>query len=308
MRKYFVKLTAYLLLLILPLIAIFAYVQSKPAVFSKSLLGTINHKYQLLEEIDSPKIIFVGGSSCPYATDCERISRELGMPCINIGVTSYFGIAYYRNLLRGHISEGDIVVLMPEAAMIRNKINYEALWEGIENRPALLKAVPAGYWKKMALAYYKYASHKLNLLSAGYGKDEDGYSPDFGYFGDVTQYRESILEHGYMRDDEIELNSEMIDPVFIRNAAGMASDAEKAGATLLFVFPPVDKLAVISDESDIAALETELKERLHVDFLNSIQDSLMEGYLFYNSNNHLTSEGEEIYTGKLIEALKSIER
>ena len=84
MKKYFIKLTVYLLLLILPLIGIFAYVQSKPAVFSESLLGTINHKYKLLDEVDSPRIVFVGGSSCPYATNCERISSELGMPCINI--------------------------------------------------------------------------------------------------------------------------------------------------------------------------------------------------------------------------------
>ena len=182
MKKYFLKIAVYLLLLALPLTLIFAYVQSKPTVFSGTLLGTIYHKSGLLDEVGSPRIIFVGGSSCPYATDCERISEELGMPCINLGVTSYFGLAYYRNLLKGHIGEGDIIVLMPEAAMMRNKINYEALWEGVENRPSLLRAVPVSYWKNMALADYKYAAHKLDLLDAGYGKKGEIYSPDFGYF------------------------------------------------------------------------------------------------------------------------------
>ena len=84
MRKYFVKLTAYLLLLILPLIAIFAYVQSKPAVFSKSLLGTINHKYQLLEEIDSLELLSVARQKVvecvlPQAVDLNGIHlRAIG--------------------------------------------------------------------------------------------------------------------------------------------------------------------------------------------------------------------------------------
>ncbi len=306
MKKYFLKIAVYLLLLALPLTLIFAYVQSKPTVFSGTLLGTICHKSGLLDEVGSPRIIFVGGSSCPYATDCERISEELGMPCINLGVTSYFGLAYYRNLLKGHIGEGDIIVLMPEAAMMRNKINYEALWEGVENRPSLLRAVPVSYWKNMALAYYKYAAHKLDLLDAGYGKKGEIYSPDFGYFGDVTQYREAILEHGYMTDDEIMLNRDMVEPEFLRNVRGLAKDAEKAGAVFVFAFPPVDKLAVISDENELAGLESYLRDEINTGFLNTLNDSLMEGQYFYNSNNHLTTEGEEIYTETLIRALKSV--
>ena len=74
----------------------------------------------------------------------------------------------------------------------------------------------------------------------------------------------------------------------------------------MFAFPPVDKLAVISDENELAGLESYLRDEINAGFLNTLNDSLMEGQYFYNSNNHLTTEGEEIYTETLIRALRSV--
>lgn len=304
MRKYLVKILIFLLAVTVPLVCIFAYIQSLPRTFGQLLMGTTYHKYELLTEEESPKIILIGGSSSPYATDCAKISEAFGMPCINIGVTSYYGIDFYYNMLKDYMHEGDIVILSPEAAMMRDGINYEVIWEGVENYPELLKKVPLRYWRKMFLSYYIYADKKFELLGKGYGTWEPEYKDDFGYYGDATEYRETKLEYGYLREDPITLDRSIVDRHFIAGANRLAKAAEAAGARLFFYYPPVDVLAVTSDAEEVRGLDEYLREKLDVEMINSIEDSLMEGRYFYDSNNHLTSEGQTLYTERLIDVLR----
>lgn len=60
-----------------------------------------------------------------------------------------------------------------------------------------------------------------------------------------------------------------------------------------------------SDEDFVAALGKYLEEKLCVPVIGEIADSLMSEYYFYNTDNHLSDDGVQIYTKRVINNIKN---
>ena len=54
------------------------------------------------------------------------------------------------------------------------------------------------------------------------------------------------------------------------------------------------------------ALDTLLRESLHALVISPIEESLMDPYYFYGTDNHLSTEGAAIHTAQVIGYLKKI--
>ncbi|MGD9559416.1 MAG: hypothetical protein AB7V55_02285 [Oscillospiraceae bacterium] len=301
MRRYLLKCLALFLALAASFAALFGVAQSLPAQYTGSIMGTIAHKVELLQATPSPRVILAGGSSSPYATNCEMIGEALQLPCINIGATAYLGIEFYLSMLERTLQPGDVIVIAPEHSMLAGVRDYKTVWAAVENHRAVWDVVPTGYWPAMALHYWDYAKTKWELSR---GEAPAPYHADFGPLGDVTTYRETLLEVGYIRDDLIDLGPHTLKARTVHALNRFYEKATAQGAQVYFVYAPLNRLAVTSPPQDWAALESALHEKLALPILGRMQDAMMDGAYFYDSNNHLTTEGARLYSAHLIGLLE----
>ncbi|NLW77940.1 MAG: hypothetical protein GXY32_00815 [Ruminococcaceae bacterium] len=304
MKKYILKFLALAVALLIPFAAYYGYAQSLPAQFGGSIMGTVRHKIGLLQNTPSPRVILAGGSSSPYATNCEEIGQALGMPCINIGATAYLGVEFYLSMLEDAMRPGDVIVIAPEHSMLADAVDYQTVWSAVENFPEVWAVVPPGYWPAMATQYFQYGQAKLDLYKTQ-GDATPAYHADFGPLGDVTLERETLLEAGYIRDDPIALGPGTLDDGVVHALNRFAAKAEQAGATVYFAFAPVDKLAITTTPDQWQALEARIRNEINLPVLGTLPDAVMDGAYFYDSNNHLTTEGARLYSARLIDLLQA---
>ena len=307
MKRLILRLVCFFLALLAVPLGYFAWVQSLPAMSRGSLMGSILIKQQLAENTPGARILVVGGSSVPYSIQCEVIQQQTGMPCIAMGATAYLGLEYYLSLLEDHLHQGDLVILAPEIVMLQDQVSYSTTWMAVENDPGLLAAVPLSYWPGMVSGYYTYSRQKLDLYrqkGAPTQSPQEQYEAfGFGPWGDIPGQRESLLESGYDKNNILTLTGDDLAPRVRRAIKDFAKKAQTAGARVVMTWAPFDELAYAGTADQLDALQAQLEQQTGLAYLGSLAESMLPGELFYDSNNHLTSQGAELRTQMLLEDL-----
>ena len=307
MKRLILRLVCFFLALLAVPLGYFAWVQSLPAMSRGSLMGSILIKQQLAENTPGARILVVGGSSVPYSIQCEVIQQQTGMPCIAMGATAYLGLEYYLSLLEDHLHQGDLVILAPEIVMLQDQVSYSTTWMAVENDPGLLAAVPLSYWPGMVSGYYTYSRQKLDLYrqkGAPTQSPQEQYEAfGFGPWGDIPGQRESLLESGYDKNNILTLTGDDLAPRVRRAIKDFAKKAQTAGARVVMTWAPFDELAYAGTADQLDALQGQLEQQTGLSYLGSLAESMLPGELFYDSNNHLTSQGAELRTQMLLEDL-----
>ncbi|NCC06563.1 MAG: hypothetical protein EOM30_00635 [Clostridia bacterium] len=307
MKRFFVKFSVFALALLLPFAAYFAYVQAQPASFGKSLMGGAQHKLEVLASTKSPKIVIIGGSGAPYAVISEDVQNALGMPCINLGTTAYLGLEFYFAQLKGNLGDGDIVIIAPEYSMYENGIDYETVWMAAENRASVIKKLPLSYVPNMLTSFSRYAKSKLGALKTDGASpltyDEQYTAAGYGYWGDITFDRDCILESGYNTQDTRTVTADIVTDEVINQLNAVAAYAGKCGAEVYLTYATFDRLALIDGIDGVNALEARLEAECDIKWLGNLSDGVMDEKYFYNTNNHLNSEGAKVRTAALISDL-----
>src|SRR5690606_19069199 len=68
-------------------------------------------KHNRLAQIDTRKIVLIGGSNLSFGVDSPMIQKATGCPVVNMGMNGYFGVRYMLEEVKAHINPSDIVVL-----------------------------------------------------------------------------------------------------------------------------------------------------------------------------------------------------
>lgn len=308
-KRFVLRLVCFFLALCAVPAAYFCYVQSLPAMYRGSLMGSVLVKQETLRGTEGARILVVGGSSVPYAIECETVAEQTGMPCIALGATAYLGIEYYLSLLHGELHEGDIVVLAPEFTMLENVVSYSTTWMAVENAASLVRKLPLSYLPGMASSYYAYSQGKLTLYRTDGAPAqtplEEYHGFGFGLWGDIVTPRESILEKGYDSNNMLAPDASSLSDDVVRAVNRFAKYADWAGATVVLTWAPFDELAFTGTREGLAELEARMKSEMTPEYIGSLADCLMPGELFYNSNNHLTSDGAALRTQMLLDDMES---
>ena len=287
----------------LPFAIYFAYVHTMPTYGDNSIAGTIRYKIDLIKDTEGERIILVGGSSSPYGTVCEEFEKAFNRPCINIGATAYLGWEFYMNILDSYAREGDVVVLAPEHILLKDDaVGHITVLTGIGEKKEAWKHVPLSYYPGLFMAHFQYTKFRIEYADRS---PNGAIHSHFGPKGDVILERESELEEGFRSEDMILLKPELIYNKNLKLINKFNKKAEEKGITVLFAFAPVDELAIESSDEENKAFETAVVNKLDIPVVLDLETSMMEGKYFYDSNNHLTTAGAQIYTANLIEGLKA---
>ena len=119
MRRWLLRLAAFMLALALPFAALIGFVGFVPETSQQSLLYTLHYKLDLLRDTPGDRILIVGGSASEYGVRCETIQQATGRPTLCAGVTAYLGADFYLNMMDRYAREGDTVILMMEHLLLR---------------------------------------------------------------------------------------------------------------------------------------------------------------------------------------------
>lgn len=313
--KYLGKVLVFLLALCLPFALLIGCIGFVPETTQQSLLYTLHYKLDLLR--DTPggnRILIAGGSSTEYGTDCQAIADATGRPTYCVGVTAYLGVEMYLNMLDRYAQPGDTVILMLEHLMLRDTgVDYLVLWQACGTDPDAWACVPPDLWLGAAASAGRYLAQRwpsdwtplqgLHWTTYDYAPGQTPHSDDFGPLGNVITPRTNILEHKYNTQDMVNLNAGILDQGNLRAIRRFTKTMEQRGVTVLFSHAPLNALCVTSSPEDNAAYADAVREALGLPVLVDYPDAVMEADFFYDSNNHLNTQGAALYTQKLIDGL-----
>ena len=299
MKQFLIKCAALAVAIALPFAAWFGWMLRLPDPLAGSIAGSIRFKADLLQQVEGPRVIFAGGSSSPYGTNCQMVTDQLGVNAFTVGATAYLGIDLYLNLLEEHARPGDVIVLAPESSlMLTDATDYSLVGMGAGTDPDIWRCMPLRYLPGLFTAGYRYYQLKTEP-----GTDT-GFDRRFGPMGDVVIERESKLENGYNSGDLFALAPENIRGKTIRQINRFAAKMEKRGVTVLYAFAPYAKLAVATTPDQAAAYGQAITDRLDIPVILTLEQAAFDGEYMYDSNNHLTTAGAAINTQNLIDGLR----
>ncbi len=310
MKKTFKTVIALVLAAALGLFTVAETVLLLPEQFDHLFLGELTDKYQRLRSFDGEnKIVVIGGSSVAFGVRSPMLEEYLGMPVVNFGLYGPLGTDVMMDLTRGHIREGDVVVLAPETdpQTMSMYFNAEGMWQACDSDLTMLLKIRPHDWGQMLGIFWQFAQRKLTFYR--YGKPQPGGVYDhasFDEYGDVIYDREAhATEDWYDTEVLVDLDPAIIEPEFIDYVNEYVDYCESRGARVFWSWPPMNRLAVQQDEAGILSYATYVREHIHCQIISDITDYIMDPGYFYDTNYHVTGPGAIVHSARLIQDLNN---
>jgi hypothetical protein len=270
-------------------------------------------KRRILDATVPPRIIFVGGSNLALGLDSEMIQAQTGTNVVNMGVHAALGLRYMIEQVKGNISPGDVIVVVPEYEQFSSLMNGDAhLADLVVLDPASLKYIrPQQYSVLLRYApmpaQYAVTRKLSDLLHRPTQDTGDIYNREsFNKQGDLLSH----LDKPNKQDWQKKLANPTIDVEFDAEAIAMLNEFESyvtgRGAKAFLIFPPVPEVLHAKDKKFIENVYQQLKMRSQLPVLSAPGNYFLPLPLFYDNVYHLNSEGRRIRTEKVLSDLKPV--
>ncbi len=288
-----------LLAILTPLVGVPIIALSLPPQYNETFVGVLDEKIELLEELEGPKIVVVGGSSVAFGLDSELLSSYTGMPVVNFGLYAALGTKLMLDLSSGRVGEGDVVVIAPEldSQTLSLYFNSDTTLRALDGSPEYLRDIPIEHTFSLLSSTWSLATEKLGYIADGNPPRPDGIyrASSFNSFGDVSAKRaENIMLNYYDPQAPVSLCEDILDDEFVDYLNDYIKECRRRGASVYFSFCPVNEMA-LDDSSDTAEeraeFSTALREALDCPIISEIEEYVLEAGYFYDTNFHLNTAG-----------------
>ncbi len=262
-------------------------------------------KDSLLEHVESPRIIFVGGSNLVFGLNSNLIKDSLDINPINAGITASVGLIYMMDNTLSRIKYGDIVVIAPEYQQFFGNFAYggndlvrllfDIEFSGIEklNKKQLInvaKNSPEYFVSKF------YPSQYMNV------DKNTVYSMNiFNEYGD-SQFHWKIPKQDFSPSELFthEINYSIFDEL-----NNFSKSARNKGASVLITFPCFQSTSYEINRERIKEIEEELRKRKrNYIILGNSERYKFPDSLMFDTPYHLLKKGVDLRTKLLIEDYK----
>lgn len=311
MNKTLKIIIACLILMAMGISLIFTAVLMMPEQFDDLYLGELADKYARLRSLsDENKIIVVGGSSVAFGINSQVMEKYLGLPVVNFGLYGPLGTTIMMDLTRGHIKEGDVVVLAPETdeQTMTMTFNGEGVWESCDSDFTMLFKIRFHNWGDMLGSFWVYAQKKLQFFHLGKASPDGVYDhSSFNEYGDmIFQRMGTIMPEGYDPTVPIDLLPSITNDEYIDYVNDYIAYCERQGARVYFSWPPMNEMGVQQDEAGILAYATFIRENVDCPVISDISDYILDPGYFYDTNYHVNDIGVYVHTANLIQDLENV--
>ncbi|MCD8086064.1 MAG: leucine-rich repeat protein [Clostridiales bacterium] len=291
-------------------------------VYSVSYYATFQDKFDRLLSLEGEaKLVLFSGSSTRFGYDSAAL--EAAFPdyqVVNMGVFAYTNALPQLLLILDCMEEGDILLHAPEFDTVKRQFCTSAsldaaffcMMEANYDTVARLDLREVG---QVFTALTSYLTAKEGMEAKSYALspwdfDEDGSptdTPSYNEYGDYILYRPNAdsdepvygLEVGYTVADFPQSFLDSLNSVYQRFL--------NRGISVYFTYAPRNCYAISQDSTPEAraALDEYLREGLCVPVISDLEESLYPGRYLYGTDNHLSTEGVQIRTARIIADLQA---
>ncbi|RYE29713.1 MAG: hypothetical protein EOP42_13770 [Sphingobacteriaceae bacterium] len=306
MKQFLIK--AFILIFTLGFLLI-ASVFLPPKNSKQNMLYTQIDKNNLLKNVTSPRIIFVGGSNLAYGLDSKQIQDSLHINPINTGIHINIGLKYMLENTLQYIQPKDVVILSAEYQQF-----YGDLADGEAELFSIVTDVVPQSWKLLDYKQYfkllklvpQFAQTKLQprFLFLKYPQDTTVGRYDrkaFNQFGDATVHWKLSAENpkpyaaitASFNEDILQKLIQFKDAIIQRKAK------------LYITFPGYQASSFKINQVQIKQIQQKLTDN-HFDIISTPEEYIIPDSLIFDTPYHLTKKGVDLRTKLLINDLKKV--
>ena len=284
----------------------------------------IELKHERLEQIDTRKIVLIGGSNLSYGVDSKMLQQATGCPVVNMGMNGYFGVRYMLEEVKPHINPTDIVVLSFE---------YDNLFKSVDGTPsshlAITKAYPRVFsylsfeQKLRAIAAIPTVAQAkiIRLITEAIvvskrpftGKSYEIEGPanmyvieslkSFSPEGDLVGHLGVDWPHD--REEAVVPKGASIDPEMIALMRGFAEEIKKRGVPVIVSYTPFLREAYNELQSHLAQFDGMVKSSPPLIAPSPPSAFVYDQNMFFDTVYHLNQQGRSLRTQKIIQDLQT---
>ncbi len=291
--------------------------------YSGNYFDTFQDKYdRLLSLQDKKKIVLFSGSSTRFGYDSARIDEAFPeYEVVNMGVFAYSPALPQLELILDCMKEGDILLDSPEFDAAnrqfchQKKLDY-AVFAMMESNYDAFALLDLREYTQVFTAFSAYQDARRDMERKSYDicaseYDEDGNPlavASYNQYGDYVLYRPNSEKEEPIYGLAVNYTVNAFpEETYIDSINTEFQKFLDRGVNVYFTYSPRNKFA-LSEESTKAErdqLHAYLKSHLIVPVISALEDSLYPGTYLYGTDNHLSTEGVQIRTEKVIRDLKA---
>ena len=290
--------------------------------YSGNYFDMFQDKYdRLLSLKDKKKIILFSGSSTRFGYDSEMIDQAFpDYEVVNMGVFAYSPALPQLELILPCMKEGDILLDSPEFDAANRQFCYQreldyAAFAMMESNYDAFAGLDIREYTQVFTAFTAYQAARQDMERKDYNVsaseyDEDGNkvdSPSYNEYGDYVVYRPNSAKETPVYGLPVNYTVNAFPKeTYIDSINEEFARFLDRGIKVYFTYSPRNKYA-LSEESmpeERARLDEYFKQNLKIPVISELEDSLYTGTYLYGTDNHLSTEGVQIRTEKVIWDLK----
>jgi hypothetical protein len=258
-------------------------------------------KCRLLENTSQPRMIFVGSSVLPYGLDSRRIQDSLHVNVVNTGLSGGLGLRYMIDDAEQYLQEGDILCLAFDYFQFYGAADGEGSGDltdvVVQTGYKTLKLLNCAQWLNFIGGIPTELRARLAELR---GKDAADKRA-FNEFGDeITHW-----EEGYRPSPKLPYTYRPFDAGFCDYFIQWVERIQRRNVKVYILPPPFVETGLPSTRERIEGTTAFLKKSGHP-FLMAPEMVFMSEDCAMGGFSHVTKKGVDIYTGKVIEALRPL--
>ena len=268
-------------------------------------------KEEAAQSIKGERILIISGSNTLFSLSARRISKEVNIPTVNLGIHAGLRIEYILDRYLKLVREGDIILLPLEySSYSYDGKTSETLADFASARDPQWVTGRAYTLLNNAMSFNIGELVSRNLKRFRPDQKSVGFydASNIDSYGDWTNNdlssrteRELAKVEGYSAlrvAFSAESRSELED-FFLR--------AAELGATVLITFPTTIYFEAYEQEEFKRSIDEirQFAKSNEIEVLGKPDDFFLPMNLFFNTNYHASSEGRAIVTDRLVELLKS---
>ena len=266
---------------------------------------------RLMTHADDKKIIVISGSSSLYGLSTPQLEEAMDgeYTVINLGIHANTPAVFFMDLVSAYTKEGDLVISAPEPMHEQwGSVSFNStMWGILEcNLGAVSKvdiSVYDGFYSSFA---------EFNKVRSWFNSDRgyDWHDSNSDHNGDLNYYRGLSSEDHvtYVNGVQDFSVSNCHNKKNIKNFNYGVEKITASGATALMTFSPIN-INILSEKSLQKDYRLNYQESADEKFdsilISEVDDYIMSGAYFSNTDLHPNNPGTEIRTAQLAEDIKA---
>lgn len=274
-------------------------------------MAGIIKKHRFLDSVKTKKIIFAGGSNLAFGINSSEIEQEFKTPVVNLGLHAGLGLSFMLEELKKSSNKGDVIFLSIEY-MLSPEGDYK------------LKKLTSSYYVNAKNYYSTNYLSEINMhidrtkenLKNLFIEEQSLSTPSkksspIVYSKNAFDAHGDVISHLNKKRSEDLSNRGVMKYKYwkgIKELNEFKKYAEEKNIHVFFLYPNYPISEFKKNHEIIQKYSTDLSRDLKLVILNRPDDFVYNDTLFFDTTYHLTKEGREKRTRKLIEIIKKNER